>query len=56
MQTEINIALGKNGGYMHSALEMNGGYTLSSLGSRSISVDRQWDKNFVIEQLQFSKF
>ena len=41
MQTEINLALGKNGGYI-----------LSSLGSKSISVGRQVGgsetKNFAI--------
>ena len=53
MRTEINFALEKNGGYM-----------LSSLGGRSISVGRQavsewvseWDEIFVIRQLQFSEF
>ena len=52
MQTEITLALGKNGGHMPS-----------SLGSTSISVGRQavieWVsemKIFVIQQLQFSEF
>ena len=35
VQMEICFALGKNGGYMPG-----------SLGSRSISVGRQWDENF----------
>ena len=54
MQTEINIVLGKNEGYMHMP---------SSLGSRLISVGRQAGRQavsetkiFAIRQLQFSKF
>ena len=45
---EINLALGKNGGYIPS-----------SLGGRLISVSRQAGsetKNFAIQQLQFSEF
>ena len=45
VQTEINFALGKKGGYMPS-----------SLGGRLISADRQRVnkiKLFVIQQLQF---
>ena len=49
MQTEINFALGKNGGYIPS-----------SLGDKSISVGRQAIVNemeiFMIPQLQFSEF
>ena len=48
MRTDINIALGKNEGYIPS-----------SLGGRSISVGRQAVseiKFFAIRQLQFSEF
>ena len=48
IQMELNIVLGKNGGYM-----------LSSLDSRSISVSRQAVsemKIFAIRQLQFNEF
>ena len=45
MRTEINFALGKNGGYIPS-----------SLGGRSISVGRQAGSKTAIQQLQFSEF